>query len=77
MDRDIRFSRHRSERARRQEADYRSWLEQRPAASSHPDPAHPVAGLEDRHEGALESLGRAISEAVRGVLPTRAKRGSA
>ena len=69
MDDDLHFSRYRAEHARRLDADYRAWLDERRSAS-HPDASPPAATTdESRDESPLESLGRAVSETVTGALP--------
>ena len=69
MDDDLHFSRYRAEHARRLDADYRAWLEQRRSASHRDAAASSATTDEPRDESPLESLGRAVSEAVTGALP--------
>ena len=69
MDDDLHFSRYRAEHARRLDADYRAWLEER-RSTSHRDAAASSAKTDEpRNESPLESLGRAVSETVTGALP--------
>jgi len=66
MDHDIHFTRYRREHAQRLDAEYREWLAQR---RGQPDAANTAPDHAPRGEGPLESLGRAVSESVRGAIP--------
>ncbi len=69
MDDDLHFSRYRAEHARRLDADYRAWLEERRSASQRDAAPSSATTDEPRDESPLESLGRAVSETVTGTLP--------